>query len=99
MFEYLETAYFEKVEYDDRPMAHLTAFIHTLWINQGKEPGSTPEIIEPAQHRTRLASRVYPGWVKTVNGWVREEQLVQQRLESEKRAKQLLLSTKVDPNG
>jgi hypothetical protein len=78
MFEYLEEDYWQKMELEESHFARLMAHIQTLWINQGLQEGQAPEIISPLQFMPLHSLRnTYPGWVKTVNGWIRESELAE----------------------
>ena len=55
--------------------AIIVAQMQTLWVNQNLQKGQTPKVFEPQQFMVTVARKARPGWVKTVNGWIREEEL------------------------
>jgi hypothetical protein len=99
MFDHLQYMYFKRLEIEERPIAHQTAFFHTLWINQGKKEGEAVEVIDTGQHMVHVAHKHFPGWVKTANGWVRESELIEADARVKQAAQKAIEAREIDPNG
>lgn len=93
MFSYLEDQYYQKLELEEAPYARFMALVESLWNLDHHDLKQVPPetlMVEPQKHMTRLWHKHFPGWVKTVNGWIREEELVQSELRVKRAAEEAI---------